>query len=252
MGQITQQTYFRQYRHLAGLTGTGRECRGEFWAIYGLPVRSVAPHAPSRLIDKGFRLHRDEDAKWQAVATEAVAEAATRAVLIGVNDVAESAALQAVFAAMDQPVAVLDALTEAQEADLVGDAGQPGRITIATHLAGRGTDIALAPQVREAGGLHVILASAMASGRLERQLYGRAGRQGDPGSYTRHISRSDRGLTEGAMGPLRLAARALFALRLMPRRALAWTQTARDAHARSLRRKTLIREQDLAKHLGYG
>lgn len=252
VGQITQQTYFRQYRHLAGLTGTARECRSEFWAIYGLPVCPVAPHAPSRLIDRGFRLHRDEAAKWRAVAAEAVREAASRAVLIGVNDVAESAALQAVFADMARPVAVLDALTEAQEAELVAEAGKPGRITIATHLAGRGTDIALAPEVRAAGGLHVILASAMASGRLERQLYGRAGRQGDPGSYSRHVSRADRGLTEGAMGPLRLLARAAHGVGLMPRRALAWTQTARDAHARSLRRKTLLREQDLAKHLGYG
>lgn len=252
VGQITQQTYFRQYRHLAGLTGTARECRGEFWAIYGLTVRAVASHAPSRLHDKGFRLHRDEAAKWRAVATEAMAEAETRAVLIGVNHLTESAALQEVFAEMARPVSVLDALTEAHEAELVAKAGQLGRITIATHLAGRGTDIVLAPEVRTAGGLHVILASSMASRRLERQLYGRAGRQGDPGSYTRHISRADRGLIEGAMGPLRLLARACLSLRLIPRRALAWTQIARDAHARSLRRKTLIREQDLAKHLGYG
>lgn len=251
VGQMTQQTYFRQYLHLSGLTGTARECRGEFWAIYGLPVRPVAPNAPSRLSDGGLRLHRDEAAKWQAVAAEAVSVARDRAVLIGVNDVAESAALQRVFAEMGREVAVLDALTEAQEARLVAEAGRRGRITIATHLAGRGTDIALSPEVREAGGLHVIIASAMASGRLERQLCGRAGRQGDPGSYTRHVALDDRGLNEGAQGPLRRLAGAMLRLRLAPRVALGWMQAARDGHARTLRRRTLLREQELARHLGY-
>ncbi len=252
VGQITQQTYFRQYRHLSGLTGTARECRGEFWSIYGLAVRPVAPHAPSLLRDRGFRLYGTEARKWQAVAAEANRIAKDRAVLIGVNDVAESAALQAVFAGDGRTVAVLDALTEAQEAELVADAGQPGRITIATHLAGRGTDIMLHDDVRAAGGLHVILASAMASGRLERQLYGRAGRQGDPGSYTRHISLEDRGLIEGARGMRRAFFKTLLRLRLAPRWALGRVQTARDAQARGMRRKSLIREQDLARHLGYG
>jgi preprotein translocase subunit SecA len=251
VGQMTQQTYFRQYLHLAGLTGTARECRGEFWAIYGLPVRPVAPHAPSRLRDLGFNLYGAEGAKFQAVAAEAMEVARDRAVLIGVNDVAESAALQSVFAHAGQEVAVLDALTEAQEADLVAAAGAKGRITIATHLAGRGTDVALAPEVREAGGLHVIIASMMASGRLERQLYGRAGRQGDPGSYTRHVSLADRGLSEGASGPLRRLGALMLRLRLVPRLALGWVQAARDGHARTLRRSTLLREQELARHLGY-
>jgi len=252
VGQITQQTYFRQYRHLSGLTGTARECRGEFWAIYGLAVQPVASHAPSQLRDMGFRLHADADRKWAAVVAEALEVAEHRAVLIGLNDVAESMALQRVFANAGHAVSVLDALSEAQEAGFVAAAGQPGQITIATHLAGRGTDIVLDPAVRDAGGLHVIIASSMASGRLERQLYGRAGRQGDPGSYSRHIARTDRGLSEGATGIVRGMARGLLRLRILPRLALSGTQSARDVSARSMRRKTLIREQDLARHMGYG
>jgi preprotein translocase subunit SecA len=115
-------------------------------------VVPVAPHAPSKLKDMGLRVFRSAQAKWHHVATRALAEASTRAVLIGVNDVAESSALQQIFATLGRDVAVLDALSEAQEADLVAAAGICGRITIATHLAGRGTDIALSADLRAAGG----------------------------------------------------------------------------------------------------
>ena len=111
----------------------------------------------------------------------------------------------------------LDALAEAQEADLVGVAGQQGAITIATHLAGRGTDIALADETRTAGGLHVMICSLMASGRLERQLYGRAGRQGDPGSYETVVSLEDRGLVDGAQSLWRRTMTLWLNLRLLPR-----------------------------------
>jgi preprotein translocase subunit SecA len=251
VAQVTQQTYFRHYRRLSGLTGTARECRGELWAIYQLPVRAIAPHAPPRLTDLGLRLHRRAAAKWKAVVEVALGAAAGRAVLIGVNDVAEAQALEAAFAARGHEVAVLDALSEAQEAELVGQAGQRGRITVATHLAGRGTDIALDSEVRAAGGLHVIVASAMASARLERQLHGRAGRQGDPGSFERHFSLEDRGLVDGAAGPVRWLARVALRMRLWPSAALAAMQRARDAQARTSRRRTLLREQDLVRHLGY-
>lgn len=252
VGQVTQQTYFRQYLQLSGLTGTARECRSEFWAIYRLAVRPVAPHAPSRLMNLGFRLHRTAAAKWQVVAARALEVAASRAVLVGVNDVAESAALAAALAAAGaRDVAVLDALTEAEEAAIVADAGQIGRITVATHLAGRGTDIGLSHQVRGAGGLHVILASTFASARLERQLIGRAGRQGDPGSYEVHVSLQDRGLTEGVPPVLRVAVMAALRLRLWPRAVVTALQSAQDGRARKVRRKSLLREQDLAERLGY-
>jgi preprotein translocase subunit SecA len=251
VGQITQQTYFRQYRILSGLTGTARECRGEFWAIYRLAVRTVRPHAPSQLRDCGLRLYGRAERKWRAVAERAIDVARARAVLIGLNDVAESQALQAAFAEIGREVAVLDALSEEQEADLVAEAGTPGRITIATHLAGRGTDIKLNPRVLEAGGLHVIIASVMASGRLERQLYGRAGRQGDPGSYDRMISLEDRGLAEGGFSAWRRLVTGILRLRLFRAACLARIQAGRDHRARAMRRRTLLREQDMIRRLGY-
>lgn len=251
-GQITQQTYFRQYLHLSGLTGTARECRGELWAIYGLAVSPVAPHAPSRLVNQGLFVHKTGAAKWAAVAARARAVAQTRAVLIGVNDVAEVAALARAFD--DGPpvdLAVLDALSEAQEAAIVAAAGRVGRITLATHLAGRGTDIGLHPDVRAAGGLHVILASTFASARLERQLAGRAGRQGDPGSFETHIACDDRGLSEGVGWVRRVAVRWALRAGLWPAFVLARMQAARDRRARKLRRMSLLREQQLAQSLGY-
>lgn len=251
VGQITQQTYFRQYRVLSGLTGTARECRGEFWAIYRLPVTPVAPHAPPRLQDMGLRVFRTAAAKWAHVADRALALAQERAVLVGVNDVAESTALRAHFAARGVDVAVLDALSEPQEAELVADAGTRGRITIATHLAGRGTDIALSAEVRAASGLHVIIASVMASSRLERQLYGRAGRQGDLGSYERAISLEDRGLSDGAFSVWRTVVTWLLRAGIAPAGCLAQVQADRDRRARAMRRRTLLREQDLAQRLGY-
>ena len=251
VGQVTQQTYFRRYVTLSGLTGTAKECRGELWAIYKLAVRREKPHSPSRLMRRGFAVHRTADAKWQAVADEAVQQGETRAVLVGVNDVAEAAALAEVFATQGREVAVLDAMSEAREAELVAQAGQTGRITVATHLAGRGTDIGLSEAVRAAGGLHVILASAMASGRLERQLFGRAGRQGDPGSYSVHIALDERGLRDAVLGWIGPFGLTLIRLGLFPRRALAGVQAARDRHTRAQRRRTLLREQDLTRRLGY-
>ncbi len=251
VGQITQQTYFRQYRVLSGLTGTAHECRSEFWAIYQLGVKAVAAHAPSGMRSCGLQMFQTADERWRAVAARAIEIAQSRAVLIGLNDVAESGALKAVFDDIGRDVAVLDALTEAQEAELVAVAGEQGRITIATHLAGRGTDIALDPAVRDAGGLHVIIASVMASGRLERQLYGRAARQGDPGSYDRMISLEDRGLTEGAFSLWRTVVTWILRRGLFPTFCLAQIHGDRDRRARTMRRKTLLREQDMTKRLGY-
>lgn len=251
VGQVTQQSFFRQYRILSGLTGTARECRGELWAVYRLPVAPIAPHAPSRLQDMGLTLCPNFAAKNQTILRRTLAIAQSRAVLIGVNDVIEAQALASAFAGLGREVAVLDAQSEAQEAELVAVAGVVGRITIATHLAGRGTDIALQPDLRAAGGLHVIIGSVMASGRLERQLYGRAGRQGDLGSYERIIALTDRGLTDGAQSLGRRVLTALLRAGIAPATVLALIQAQRDALARKARKSTLLREQDLSRQLGY-
>lgn len=251
VGQVTQQSYFRQYRILAGLTGTARECRGEFWAVYRLPVQPIAPHKPPKLRDMGLALCANAAAKNALIVQRACQIATTRAVLIGVNDVIEAQSLAQLFADQGQAVAVLDAQSESIEAELVAEAGVVGRITIATHLAGRGTDIALQGNLAQAGGLHVIIGSIMASGRLERQLYGRAGRQGDAGSYERILSLTDRGLVDGAQSWARWCLTQILRAKIAPATVLALIQAQRDALARKSRKSSLLREQDLSRQLGY-
>lgn len=251
VGQVTQQSFFRQYRILAGLTGTAAECRGEFWAVYRLPITPIAPHVTPRLQNYGLKLCRTAQQKNALIVLRAISLAATRAVLIGVNDVIEAAALAQSFAELGRDVAVLDAQAEQNEAELVAGAGVVGRITIATHLAGRGTDIALQGDLRENGGLHVIIGSAMASSRLERQLFGRAARQGDPGSYEVIIGLQDRGLRDGAQSAQRRILMALLQMGFAPALMLRLIQAQRDALARRARKSALLREQDISRQLGY-
>jgi preprotein translocase subunit SecA len=251
VGQVTQQSFFRQYRILAGLTGTAAECRGEFWAVYRLPITPIAPHVPPKLQNYGLKLCRTAQEKNALIVQRAISLAATRAVLIGVNDVIEAAALAQSFADLGRDVAVLDAQAEQNEAELVAGAGVVGRITIATHLAGRGTDIALQGDLRENGGLHVIIGSAMASARLERQLFGRAARQGDPGSYEVIIGLQDRGLRDGAQSAQRRILMALLQMGFAPALMLRLIQAQRDALARRARKSSLLREQDISRQLGY-
>jgi preprotein translocase subunit SecA len=251
VGQVTQQTYFRHYRILSGLTGTARECRSELWTIYRLSVEPIAPHASSQLHDLGLTVAPDAATKWRYIRDQVCQIAERRAVLIGVNDVVEAETLTGCFNEIGREVAVLDALSEAQEAELVAAAGVVGRITIATHLAGRGTDIALSDDLRAAGGLHVVIGSVMASGRLERQLFGRAGRQGDPGSFERAISLQDRGLSDGAQSFWRQVMTIFLRRGILPAFALRNIQAERDKRSRAARKQSLLREQDLARQLGY-
>jgi preprotein translocase subunit SecA len=138
------------------------------------------------------RLFAASPARWEAVAARAIALAAGgRAVLVGTRSVQASEELSAVLARLGQLHQVLNALQDQHEAAIVALAGQPGRVTVATNMAGRGTDIVLAPEVRRAGGLHVILSEFHESRRIDRQLYGRAGRQGDPGSCEAIVSLDD-------------------------------------------------------------
>lgn len=252
VGQVTQQSFFRQYALLSGLTGTARECRGELWAIYRLAVRAIAPHAPSKLRDDGLRLFPDAAQKYQAIFDRArrLSEAG-RAILIGLNDVREAQDLAAYFTAEGFAPAVLDARSEEQEAALVAAAGGAGRVTIATHLAGRGTDIAVSSEVLEQGGLHVIIGSTMASARLERQLCGRAGRKGQPGSHELMIAVTDRMISEGERGLRRGFFTLCLKWGLAPRAALARIQAGRDVKARRARRRALLREQKIMQQLGY-
>lgn len=181
--QITFQRFFRRYLHLSGLSGTLMESRGELRSVYGLRVVEVPLRLPCRRQPTTIRIYPDSESRWQAVASRALQVSQTgRPVLIGTDSVADSEHLSQRLRIDGIEHAVLNARQDAAEAALVAAAGQAGQITVATNMAGRGTDIALGAGVAERGGLHVICCQHNASPRIDRQLIGRCARQGEPGS----------------------------------------------------------------------
>ena len=186
--EITLQRFFPRYLRLAGASGTLAESRDELRQVYGLDLVVIPPRFPSRVKMAPLRLLPDSSALWDAVALQARTFANEgRPVLIGTETVADSEALSAVLAQQGLPHEVLNARQDQQESQLIALAGRAGRITVATSMAGRGTDIRCEPPVLERGGLHVILCQVNASARIDRQFLGRAGRQGQPGSVQRMI-----------------------------------------------------------------
>jgi preprotein translocase subunit SecA len=189
VNQVTFQRFFPRYHRLAGASGTLGEARGELRQVYGLDLVVVPPRTPSRVERLPQRICPDSAGLWQEVAQEARAVAAGgRAVLVGTETVAQSEALSQVLAAGKLPHRVLNARQDQEESRLVAAAGEPGRITVSTSMAGRGTDIPCTPEVLARGGLHVILCQVNASERIDRQFLGRAGRQGQPGSVRRMVA----------------------------------------------------------------
>ncbi len=190
--RITLQSYLRNYRVLCGMTGTAAEARAELKSTYGLRVMSIATHHPSRLLQLPPRIFTSSPQKWSALIAELERIARSgRAALVGTTSIAASEQCAAELRGRGLDVQVLHAKHHREEAEIIRLAGQPGRITVATNMAGRGTDIQLHPDVRAAGGLHVILSEMNRSARIDRQLAGRAGRQGDPGSYQIFVSLDD-------------------------------------------------------------
>ena len=184
LARITYQRLFRRYLRLAGMTGTATEVAAEIGRTYGLRVMRVPLHKPSQRRLGAARCLRTQDEKWHAVvdAVAAVAQAQQRPVLIGTRTVKASEQISALLHARGLAHVVLNAKQDREEADIVAAAGQAGRITVATNMAGRGTDIVLGVDVAARGGLHVILTEFNESRRIDRQLFGRSARQGDPGS----------------------------------------------------------------------
>jgi len=184
LARITYQRLFRRYLRLAGMTGTATEVAAEIGRTYGLRVMRVPLHKPSQRRMGAVRCFRTQTEKWNAVADAVtdVARAQQRPVLIGTRTVKASEQLSAVLNARGLPHVVLNAKQDREEASIVAAAGTPGRITVATNMAGRGTDVMLAAGIAERGGLHVILTEYNESPRVDRQLFGRSARQGDPGS----------------------------------------------------------------------
>jgi len=190
--RISFQRFFRIYRRLSGMTGTAVEGRTEFWQIYHLPVVVIPTHRPCvrRMLPES--VYATGQAKWQAVVDEIrrVHESG-RPVLVGTRSVRASEHLSEMLAAEALDHQVLNAVRHAEEAHIVAGAGRAGKITVATNMAGRGTDIKLARGVAELGGLHVIATERHEAGRIDRQLFGRCARQGDPGSARAVVSLED-------------------------------------------------------------
>ena len=190
---ITLQNYFRMYHKLAGMTGTAETEAGEFWKIYKLDVVVIPTNRPVVRMDNEDLIYKTKKAKYAAV-IDKVAELqnAGRPVLVGTTDVETSELLSRLLRLRGIKHNVLNAKEHAREAEIVAFAGQTRAVTIATNMAGRGTDIKLSPEVKAAGGLAIIGTERHDSRRVDRQLRGRAGRQGDPGSSTFYISLEDK------------------------------------------------------------
>ncbi len=189
---ITLQNYFRMYNKLAGMTGTAETEAGEFWNIYKLDVVVIPTNRPIARIDMNDRVYRTKREKYNAVINEIVSLVAEgRPVLVGTTSVEISELLSRMLNMRKIPHQVLNAKLHQREADIVAEAGRKGTVTIATNMAGRGTDIKLTPEVKEAGGLAIIGTERHESRRVDRQLRGRSGRQGDPGSSVFFVSLED-------------------------------------------------------------
>lgn len=192
LATITLQNYFRMYKKLAGMTGTAETEAAEFFEIYKLDVAVIPTNSKMVRADHDDQVYRTKREKYNAVIEEIQEmRKVNRPVLVGTTSVEVSETISRMLKRAGVPHNVLNAKQHQREAEIVAHAGLPGAVTIATNMAGRGTDIKLGPGIREAGGLHIVGTERHESRRIDRQLRGRAGRQGDPGSSRFYISLED-------------------------------------------------------------
>ncbi|MBN1625654.1 MAG: preprotein translocase subunit SecA [Deltaproteobacteria bacterium] len=246
IARISYQRFFRRYLHLAGMTGTAREVRGELWNVYGLLTVRIPTYRKMRRKRWQDRIFATEEAKWRAVA-ERTAElnGKGRPVLVGTRSVAASEKAAGIMDRMGIEYKVLNAKQDKEEAEIISYAGEKGAVTIATNMAGRGTDISLGQGVEELNGLHVVLTERHDAGRIDRQLAGRCGRMGDPGTYEAMLSLEDPILGEKAGALARVLEKVLgersFISRRIAQRAISRAQKKVErSHARI--RKGLLLE----------
>lgn len=243
IAQITYQRFFPRYLRLGGMSGTLTEARGELREIYGLSIVRVPLRTPCIRKTLPTRLFMDQAALWAAVAERVAAiQASGRPVLVGTGSVAESGQLSSRLRQAGIEHKVLNASLDREEALIVDQAGQAGQITVTTNMAGRGTDIALAPGVAAAGGLHVLCCQHNALRRIDRQLQGRCARQGDPGSTETWLAvNAESGQTLirlSHLKPHQKNSEILLPQRLL-RTWLAWQQDRQAASQRRARRRML-------------
>jgi preprotein translocase subunit SecA len=206
--RVSFQRFFRMYRTLSGMTGTAAEAWKEFWQIYRLPTLVVPTNRPCVRTLEPDRVFATENAKWAAIVGEIERVHATgRPILVGTRSVRNSEHLSRLLQEKGLDHQVLNAVRHAEEAQVVAAAGQEGKITVATNMAGRGTNIRLGSGVVDKGGLHVIATERHESGRIDRQLFGRAARQGEPGSGVAIVSLEDELVTRHAAARSRMLRR---------------------------------------------
>jgi len=255
LARITYQRFFRRYLRLSGMTGTAREVASELHAVYAFEVVTIPTHRPCQRLRPPDQIFLNQTDKWQQVAAQAARLSASGIpVLIGTRSLEASERLSEVLAQAGLPHEVLNARQDAQEAEVVACAGQAGVITVATNMAGRGTDIRLGTGVAERGGLHVILTEFHDSPRIDRQLIGRCGRQGDPGCAMAMVALDDAIFTEHAR-PLLTLLRAWGrrdAIARIGLTAMRWyaQRAAQQIHARS-RRETLKQDRNVDTMLAF-
>jgi preprotein translocase subunit SecA len=238
LARLSFQRFFRQYPVMSGMTGTAWESRGEMWQIYHRPTVRIPTNKPCIREQLPLRMFDTLDEKWKAVVARVCEIHESGApVLVGTRSVLASEELSHRLAAVGKAHRVLNATQTAQEASIVAEAGLVGKITIATNMAGRGTDIKLGRGVADLGGLHVLATEPHGSGRVDRQLFGRAARQGDPGCAQMFGSAQD-DLLVRHVPRLRLSWRAIGAERLI---ALAQARAERLAR---FNRKQVLRNDD--------
>ncbi|AZS17573.1 preprotein translocase subunit SecA [Paenibacillus lutimineralis] len=192
LATITFQNYFRMYRKLAGMTGTAKTEEEEFKKIYGLEVLQVPTNRPNQRVDMPDVVYKSEEGKFRAVVDQIVERhKKNQPILVGTVSIENSELLSEMLKRKGVAHKVLNAKYHAEEAEIISRAGEPGSVTIATNMAGRGTDILLGEGVSDVGGLHIIGTERHESRRIDNQLRGRAGRQGDPGSTQFYLSLGD-------------------------------------------------------------
>lgn len=217
LARISYQRFFRRYLHLAGMTGTAREVAGELWSVYRLAVVTIPPNRPVHRRYFRDHVYSNAEAKWQAVVQRIRRfHERGRPILVGTRSVAASEHLSGLLTAAGLPHQVLNARQDREEAQIVSRAGEWGRITVATNMAGRGTDIRLEPGVAGIGGLHVIATERHDARRIDRQLFGRCGRQGDPGSCEAIVSFEDELITIHSGGMWRWLSVVISLVRRIP------------------------------------
>ena len=250
--RMSFQRFFRLYKNFSGMTGTGKEASGEFWTIYGAPVLCIPNHRKNKR--KLFRLkaYTSKKSKRAAIINEVVKmHNLGRPVLIGTKDIDESEILGEELAKRGLQCRIINAVRSEEEAAIIADAGKYGAITVATNMAGRGTDIKIKDNVRRIGGLHVIATECNASSRIDRQLFGRSARQGDPGSASHYASFEDDVLRNNLPGPLSSFFRRMGFFPIVSSIAVKWAQ--HSAGSKAMKSRISVQRTDtwLEDSLGF-